>query len=1090
MASIFGGLGRAVIRHHRAIIVIWVVIFLALIGFAPLASQAVVYDSTSGSGREQLASAVASHWMTERFGQATSQGSVIIVLSASTVTDGSSRNMAAALDGAIAEHRFTAADGSNVNVHVVSIYSEAIIYSKQFLSQIGNVYAQAYALANVSRYAVFHIPLSFWAEFNNTVEIQKVEFGIPANYLANWNAANLSQPSAPLAWKDALAYNTTRVTVNHMIANDTTMDGAGRALATAYLGSYSLAWNDTSSNSSLAAIPVLRAQIALEAGFTALTQNGAFLGLPANERSLAQAVKGNFTMADYSDTARTDSFCELQYEIVLAQKIAAFPQSQKDLAQGYFGLFYTGWTSFPSAPDLQQFRTLVTSVVNVTSKHLPGDLGPMMVSLYQDLGWNGWDNDSLLASFTVNMEAAKTGAQPWVIRDVISFGPNATGQISSLASSMVANSTLDNFPIVLVPALVDQFVNVPSNDTMLLSLSFISDSGSSVSGKQFIQSIRDIVSKGTSGSGMTAFVTGPDAITSDIHTSMDQDIARIDPVTILLVIILIGLFFRSFVSSSIPPMVIGMALGISYSAIYFIGTYVLSVNYTVLTLLVSSMLGAGCDYCIFILSRYREERVNGSEKEKALATSVTWAGEAIATSGATVIIGFGMLSFGRLDTLRSMGTLAIGITLALLMALTLLPAIIMLLGDRIFWPAKMGRATIRMANGYFTRSARFAIHHAKAIVVASLLISVPATYLVLTLDTSYDYIASMPDSQAKQGLNVMAAGFGGGKIIPTYVGVGLTVSIFNSTGGYDVAEMNAVENLSRSIAALPNVASVIGPSRPYGEMIDYGHISGNASIEATLYDQYMRTMVGNDNRSVLLTVTFVAEPYAASSVASINSIRSVGATVDDQSSEITGVYVGGGTASTYDASVMTQQDFAGIFVLVIAGIYLVLMFVLGSVLVPARSILTIMISISWTLGLTLLLFQFVVGTQVMWLVPMVLVIVCLGLGLDYDILLVTRVREEMLNGHDDEEAIVRAVDHTGGIITACGIIMATAFGTMMLSDSIMLKEFGFALALAIMLDAFFVRIYLFPAMMSLMGKWNWYAPEAIKRKRDKKKNRS
>jgi RND superfamily putative drug exporter len=289
------------------------------------------------------------------------------------------------------------------------------------------------------------------------------------------------------------------------------------------------------------------------------------------------------------------------------------------------------------------------------------------------------------------------------------------------------------------------------------------------------------------------------------------------------------------------------------------------------------------------------------------------------------------------------------------------------------------------------------------------------------------------------------------------------------------------------LAALPNVASVVGPSRPYGETIDYRHISGNISIAAVLYDQYMRTMVGNDNRSVLLTVTFVDEPYAASSVASINSIRSVGATVDNQSSEITSVYVGGGTASTYDASVMTQQDFAGILVLVIAGIYLVLMFVLGSVLVPARSILTIMISISWTLGLTLLLFQYVVGTPVLWLVPMVLVIVCLGLGLDYDILLVTRVREEMLNGHNDEESIVRAVDHTGGIITACGIIMATAFGTMMLSDSIMLKEFGFALALAIMLDAFFVRIYLFPAMMSLMGKWNWYAPEAIKRKRDKKK---
>jgi len=1087
LASIFGRLGRAVIRHHKAIIVIWVVIFLALIGFAPLASQAVVYDSNSGSGRELLESAVAKQWMTERFGQVTDQGSVIIVLSSSTVTDGNARDTVMALNKAITSSQFTALDGSNVTVRAVSIYSQAVTYSKEFLSQIGTGYSRSYALANVSRYAVFHIPLAFWTLYNNTVDMQDVEFGIPSMNLANWIAVNNSQPSATLAWKDSSAYDMTRASVNDWVVNSTTMDGAERSLALAYLGSYSAAWNGTASNASLTSAPLLRSQVSMDAGFALLSQTGAFLALPLDERSLALSVEGNFTLTNYEDMALTDRFCEGQYEVELARKTASLPESQKDVAQGYFSLFYTGWTSFQSAPDLQQFRSLVTSTVNVTAKHLPGDFGQMMISLYQDLGWGGWHNDSMLASFTIDMVASQSGTQTWVVREVLSFGPNATSQISGLAISIVANSTLDNFPIVLVPALVGQFVNLPSNDTMLTSLSFTSVTGTAVSGKQFVQAIRDIVSKDTSGTGMTAFVTGPDAITSDIHTSMDQDIARIDPVTILLVIILIGLFFRSFISSSIPPMVIGMALGISYSAIYFLGTYVLAVNYTVLTLMVSSMLGAGCDYCIFILSRYREERANGNDKEKALAISVTWAGEAIATSGATVIIGFGMLSFGRLDTLRSMGTLAIGVSLALLMALTLLPSIIMLLGDRIFWPSKMGKTAIRKVNGYFTRSARFAIHHAKAIVVASLLISVPATYLVLTLDTSYDYIASMPDSQAKQGLNVMAAGFGGGKVIPTYVGVGLEGSIFNSSGGYDVAEMNAVENLSRSLAALPNVASVVGPSRPYGETIDYRHISGNISIAAVLYDQYMRTMVGNDNRSVLLTVTFVDEPYAASSVASINSIRSVGATVDNQSSEITSVYVGGGTASTYDASVMTQQDFAGILVLVIAGIYLVLMFVLGSVLVPARSILTIMISISWTLGLTLLLFQYVVGTPVLWLVPMVLVIVCLGLGLDYDILLVTRVREEMLNGHNDEESIVRAVDHTGGIITACGIIMATAFGTMMLSDSIMLKEFGFALALAIMLDAFFVRIYLFPAMMSLMGKWNWYAPEAIKRKRDKKK---
>jgi len=110
LASIFGRLGRAVIRHHKAIIVIWVVIFLALIGFAPLASQAVVYDSNSGSGRELLESAVAKQWMTERFGQVTDQGSVIIVLSSSTVTDGNARDTVMALNKAITSSQFTALD--------------------------------------------------------------------------------------------------------------------------------------------------------------------------------------------------------------------------------------------------------------------------------------------------------------------------------------------------------------------------------------------------------------------------------------------------------------------------------------------------------------------------------------------------------------------------------------------------------------------------------------------------------------------------------------------------------------------------------------------------------------------------------------------------------------------------------------------------------------------------------------------------------------------------------------------------------------------------------------------------------------------
>jgi RND superfamily putative drug exporter len=140
-------------------------------------------------------------------------------------------------------------------------------------------------------------------------------------------------------------------------------------------------------------------------------------------------------------------------------------------------------------------------------------------------------------------------------------------------------------------------------------------------------------------------------------------------------------------------------------------------------------------------------------------------------------------------------------------------------------------------------------------------------------------------------------------------------------------------------------------------------------------------------------------------------------------------------------------------------------------------------SVMWTLALTAIIFEYVLDDQLLWLMPIVLIVVCLGLGMDYDIFLTTRIREEVHKGKSMKEAIVDSVKATGGIITICGLIMAGAFGTMTLSGSVMLQEFGFALAFAILLDATVVRMYLVPAIMSLMGKWNWWAPGKLQRTR-------
>jgi RND superfamily putative drug exporter len=155
--------------------------------------------------------------------------------------------------------------------------------------------------------------------------------------------------------------------------------------------------------------------------------------------------------------------------------------------------------------------------------------------------------------------------------------------------------------------------------------------------------------------------------------------------------------------------------------------------------------------------------------------------------------------------------------------------------------------------------------------------------------------------------------------------------------------------------------------------------------------------------------------------------------------------------------------------------------VLGSVLVPIAAIISIALSISWTMAVTMLVFQFVVGMPVLWLMPLILFVILMGLGMDYNIFIITRVREELSKGVPDKVAIKKTVERTGGIITICGLIMAGTFGTMVLSSMGMLQQFGFALLFSILLDAFIVRIYLMPAILVVGGKYNWWAPGGLQR---------
>ena len=831
----------------------------------------------------------------------------------------------------------------------------------------------------------------------------------------------------------------------------------------------------------VAEIYTLNVLIGLNSAYTGANLTAYVIyGLPQDYRTLWQQVNQSSPINE--TFANVSAISKQIFEVNLDAMMTNVTTEQKGLVHEYFNSTYVWWSSLGSEPDQSIFEAGIGNVAAAFGQNITDPTTrSMFMGLQQTLGFSKF-NDLTVRKATISAliasmpSVAQLVRDPWVVTAAGDLGTSySTSKVVALSRQIVANSSLADFPVKIPEDIVGMLVS-PSNSTMLIALTYDPVPESADPGKGDVEEVRAIVMAAIDGTGIRAYVTGSDPISVDLQEATSRDMEIIEPITIILVLVLIGLFFRSFVASSIPPISIGVALGITYALVYLIGTYVMSIHYSVLTLLLTSMMGAGCDYCIFILSRYREERHNGRDKEEAVRQSVTWAGESIATSGATVIIGFGVLAIGRFAMMQSMGVaLAIGITVALLVALTLLPSLLMLLGDKMFWPAKMDRpAKVRNRPGYFTRSAKFAIKHAKMIVVVAVVISIPTTYMVYTLQTSYDFIGSMADSESKDGLAALQDGFGGGKIIPTQVALQLSSPIV-SGDAFDIGGMRSIENVSTEIAGLNNVKLVTSPTRPNGVPIDYGNATAVAQYRTTIMQ-----MISQDSKAVLLTITFQAEPFNRDSIASIQDLRDVA--VEAQSDpHIVMMYVGGATASMFDIANMVQSDFSSMEVLVVIGIYIVLLMVLGSVINPLRSILTILLSISWTLAATLILFQVVLGQPVLYMVPMILLIVCLGLGMDYDILLTTRIREEATKGKGSEESIIYAVEKTGAIITACGLIMAAAFGSMLLSNGFLLKQFGFALMFAILLDATIVRIYLVPAIMSLLGKWNWWAPGPLQR---------
>src|SRR3954447_4157666 len=517
--------------------------------------------------------------------------------------------------------------------------------------------------------------------------------------------------------------------------------------------------------------------------------------------------------------------------------------------------------------------------------------------------------------------------------------------------------------------------------------------------------------------------------------------------------------FGSLVAAGLPLLTAVVSVGLGTMGIE-IATRFFDLGSTTLTLALMLGLAVGIDYALFIMSRYRHELLKGHGGDEAAGRAVATAGSAVVFAGATVVIALAALSVVGIPFLTAMGLAAAGtVACAVLVALTLLPALLSFLGRRMLGRSARGRRDVEgdlesgtAAMPFGERWARAVVRRRVAVVVAVLaglgVLAVPV--LGLRLGMPSDATAAA-DSTQRRAYDAVTAGFGPGFNAPLVIVADLA--------GVPSADRTAVIGAVRSdLSKLPDVAVVAPPSvTPAGDTAVYTVVPAS----------------GPDDKA---TVDLVGDIRAAAPGWQVSTGADVAVT--------------GTTALNIDISAKLQGALLPYLAVVVGLSFVLLTIVFRSLLVPLKATAGFLLSLAATLGAVVAVFQWGwlggllgVGSAgpILSFLPIIVIGILFGLAMDYEVFLVTRMREEHVHGAAPDDAVIGGFRHGARIVTAAGLIMASVFAGFMLSSDSIIKSMGFALAVGVLLDAFVVRMTLVPAVMSLMGRHAWTLPQWLDR---------
>ena len=598
--------------------------------------------------------------------------------------------------------------------------------------------------------------------------------------------------------------------------------------------------------------------------------------------------------------------------------------------------------------------------------------------------------------------------------------------------------------------------------------------------------------------GLAVQMTGSAAVGHDMNRSANSSLAATTWTTVGLVVLILLIVYQSPLLALIPLATITLSVMVSLWAIAAL-TRIPGFNFQVINItnifVIVVLFGAGTDYCLFLIARYREELARGRSGPDALREAIEQVGGALVASAGTVIVGLGMLCFSTFAKIQYTGpAIALSLAIGLLAALTLAPVLLHWLRGTVFFPFtpphhELGAdreaeslAQIPLAS-FWGKVADLVIARPGLILSVSLLALAPFAVLGATTVPNYSQLTDLsPDQPSIIGSKMIRRYFAAGELAPTTILIEHPGIDFRSEPGRKI-----IETLSRRVAALPNVQQVRSISRPLGDNPDSWNERLADQVRRPFVDpRYVATAPENPadlNHITRIDLIFQSDPFSDRSLRSLAEVRRVIAEAAAPGGPLAGMAatgLAGSTAMVADLKQVTTQDEQRMYWLVTLGVYAILVVLLRRPGICLYLIATVVLGYLASLGLTELVFRALhtgpdpwVGLD--WKVSFFLFVILVAVGEDYNIFLMARVIEEEKK-HGVVEGTRQAVMHTGGIISSCGLIMAGTFGSMLTGNLTALKELGFALGLGVILDTFIVRPVLVPAFVILLHRYRTRVP--------------